>query len=122
MEYPREVLARLSKIEGRRTQRLRMVDTVTCGSCRGTGVNHKFGSQSHCPVCGATGQIKVTPPVVTCLRCGGSGCAVGDLTCMSCKGAGVVSVRPEAATCSRCGGTGLDGVFYCNQCKGQGIV
>jgi len=35
---------------------------------------------------------------------------------------GVVSVRPGAGPCPRCRGTGKTGVFYCNHCKGQGII
>jgi DnaJ-class molecular chaperone len=62
------------------------------------------------------------PPVVACRQCGGSGRVGGDLICLTCKGVGVVSVPLEADTCSRCGGTGAEGVFYCNACKGQGIV
>ncbi len=62
------------------------------------------------------------PPVVTCLKCSGSGRGTGALSCLACRGTGVVSVRKEAATCPKCGGTGEDGVFYCTPCKGQGIA
>jgi DnaJ-class molecular chaperone len=122
MEYAQEILARFAKIEGRRTPRLRYVRTVTCAYCQGLGVDPKSGLKSRCPICRATGQIKVTPPVITCRYCAGSGRAGGDLVCLACKGWGVVSVRPEAATCLRCQGTGTEGIFYCNLCKGQGIV
>ena len=82
----------------------------------------QFGAGNKCPVCGAAGKIKVTPPVVTCLNCRGTGSERGNLTCLACRGAGVVSVRKDAATCPKCKGTGKDGVFYCTPCKGQGIA
>jgi len=122
MEYAQEVLARLAKIEGRQGRRLIFLETVTCGHCRGTGFDPKYGEPGRCPVCAAAGRVKVKPPVVTCLECGGTGCARGDLRCLACNGVGVVSVRPGAGPCPRCRGTGKTGVFYCNHCKGQGII
>ncbi len=121
MEYVQEVLAKFAKIEGRRSRVKRFVDVVPCAYCRGRGMDLWYGA-GRCAVCGATGKVKVTPPVVTCLRCSGSGHESGDLNCLVCRGTGVVSVRKEAATCSRCKGTGEKGIFYCNSCKGQGIV
>jgi len=122
MEYAHEVLARLAKIEGRQGRRLIFLETVTCGHCRGTGFDPKYGEPGRCPVCAAAGRVKVRPPVVTWLECGGNGCARGDLRCLACNGVGVVSVRPRAGPCPRCRGTGKTGVFYCNHCKGQGII
>jgi DnaJ-class molecular chaperone len=122
MEYAQKVLARHTALEGRRSRSKRFVDSVDCAYCGGSGVDPKYGHGSRCPVCGASGKVMVTPPVVTCLRCLGSGREGGDLSCLGCRGTGVVSVRKEAATCAKCQGTGQDGVFYCTPCKGQGIV
>jgi DnaJ-class molecular chaperone len=98
----------------------RFVEVVACGYCHGSGTDLKFGSR--CPVCGATGRINVTPPVLTCLRCGGFGRQNGDLTCLACRGTGVGQIRTEAAACAKCGETGEDGIFYCLPCQGQGLV
>jgi DnaJ-class molecular chaperone len=122
MEYAKEVLSKFEKVEGRRSRNKRFVDWVTCAYCRGNGVDLKYSGASRCPVCGSTGQVKVTPPVVSCLKCSGSGRENGNLTCLACRGTGVVSVHKEATTCPLCGGTGKNGVFYCTVCKGQGIV
>ena len=122
MEYPQQVLARSGKLVGRRTRTMRFVHAVSCAYCRGSGVDPKYAHPSRCPVCGAAGKIKVTPPLVTCLKCRGTGREGGNLTCLACRGAGVVSVRKEATTCPKCKGTGEDGVFYCAACKGQGIL
>jgi len=122
MEYARQVLARSAKLERKSGRNKRFVDSVDCAYCRGTGVDPKYGNMSRCPVCGANGKIKVKPPVVTCLKCHGSGREGGDLTCLPCRGIGVVSVRKDATTCPRCKGTGRDGLFYCTPCKGQGIA
>jgi len=122
MEYAKEVLGKFEKVEGRRTRNKRFVDSVACAYCRGSCVDLKYGRASRCPVCGATGQVKVTPPVVSCLKCSGSGRENGNLTCLACRGTGVMSVRKEATTCPKCGGTGKDGVFYCTVCKGHGIA
>ena len=124
MGYAAKVLAKFAKLEGTRgrSRNKRFVDSVSCAYCRGSGVDPKYGNISKCSVCGATGQVKVTPPVVTCLKCAGSGREGGDLSCLACRGTGVVSVGKEAATCPKCGGTGEDGVFYCAPCKGQGIL
>lgn len=122
MEYAKEVLAKSNKLEGRRSRSKRFVDSVPCAYCRGTGADPKFGEGSRCPVCGATGEVKVKPPVVTCLKCRGSGREGGDLNCLACKGIGVVSVPKDGTTCPKCKGTGKDGIFYCLVCKGQGIA
>ena len=123
MEYSKEILAQCGKLEGRRRSRnKRNVDSITCAYCMGAGGDPKYGNTSRCPVCGGTGKVKVTPPVVTCLRCSGSGRESGDLSCLACRGTGVVSVRKEAAICPACRGTGEDGVFYCSVCKGQGLA
>jgi len=121
MNYAQEILARFAQLQERRFRNKRFVGSVPCAYCRG-GVDTKYGNSSRCPVCAATGRVAVTPPVVTCLKCSGSGREGGDLTCLACRGTGVVSVRKEAATCSKCFGTGEDGVFYCGPCRGQGIV
>jgi DnaJ-class molecular chaperone len=108
-----------------RTQNIRnkrFVNVAPCVYCSGTGVDPKDGNKIICAVCGGKGEVKVTPPVVTCRKCSGTGKEGGDLTCLACRGIGVVTVRKEAATCSKCRGTGEDGVFYCTPCKGQGIV
>lgn len=122
MEYGLSVLGKFSKVEGRRVRTKRFVDSVPCAYCRGTGVDPKYGNMSRCLVCGTTGKVTVTPPVVSCLKCSGSGREGGDLTCLACRGTGVVAVRKEATTCATCLGTGEDGVFYCSPCKGQGIT
>lgn len=122
MEYGLSVLGKFSKVEGRRVRTKRFVDSVPCAYCRGSGVDPKYGNSSRCSVCGATGKVTVTPPVVSCLKCSGSGREGGDLTCLACRGTGVVAVRKEAATCAKCLGTGEDGVFHCTPCRGQGIV
>ena len=122
MEYAKQVLTKFSKLEGRRTRQKRFVDTVPCATCRGTGEDPKYGNGSRCPVCSARGEIRVKPPVVTCLKCRGSGREGGDLSCLACHGIGVASVGKDAGTCPKCRGTGKDGIFYCSTCKGQGIV
>lgn len=122
MEYAQEILARFAKLEGQRLRSKRFVDAVICAFCKGTGIEPKYGDGSRCPVCGAAGKVKVTPPVVTCLKCSGSGREGGDLSCLACRGVGVVSVRKEASTCPKCLGTGEEGIFYCSACKGQGIA
>jgi DnaJ-class molecular chaperone len=122
MEYGLSVLGKFSKVEGRRVRTKRFVDSVPCAYCRGSGVDPKYGNSSRCSVCGATGKVTVTPPVVSCLKCSGSGREGGDLSCLACRGIGMVPVRKEAGPCLKCGGTGEDGVFYCTPCKGQGIV
>jgi DnaJ-class molecular chaperone len=122
MECAGELLGRSAKLQGIRFRKRRFVDSVPCAYCRGSGVNPKYGKASKCPVCSASGKIKVTPPVVTCLKCSGSGGESGDLTCLARRGTGVVSVRSDGDTCSRCGGTGKEGIFYCSGRKGQGIV
>lgn len=122
MEYAQEVLSRSGKLEGRRTRKKRFAESVPCAYCRGTGEDPKYGNGSRCPVCGAAGKVKVNPPVVTCLKCSGSGREGGNLTCLACRGTGAVSVAKDATACPKCGGTGRDGVFYCTPCKGQGIV
>lgn len=118
--YARRVLKEFARVEGRGERSRRFVDEVACAYCRGSGAEPKYDSRCH--VCGATGRVKVEPPVVTCLECAGSGCEGGDLTCLACRGVGVVSVMPDASACRRCRGTGQDGIFYCASCKGQGIV
>jgi len=92
MEYAREVLARSAKLERRRGRNKRFVESVDCAYCRGTGVDPKYANMSKCPVCGTAGKIKVKPPVVTCLKCRGTGREGGELTCLACRGIGVVSV------------------------------
>ena len=122
MGYAQKVLARHRAREERRSRSKHFVDSVDCAYCGGSGVNPKYGHASRCPVCGASGKVMVTPPVVTCLRCLGSGREGANLTCLACRGTGAVSVRKEAATCPKCKGTGKDGVFYCTPCKGQGVL
>ncbi len=106
---------------GQRQRRKRFVHEVECAYCHGRGIDPKYGNTSRCPVCGGTGNIKVKPPVVTCLRCHGTGRKDSGLSCLACRGTGVVPVAKDATTCPKCGGTGRDGVFYCMHCKGQGI-
>jgi len=93
---------------------------VACGYCQGSGKESKYGNG--CPVCGTTGRIKVTPPVITCLRCRGAGRENGDLTCLACRGTGVGQIREGGHPCAECGQTGEEGIFYCLACRGQGIV
>ena len=122
MECAPKVLTKFAQRERRRPRTKRFVDSVPCAYCQGSGVDPKYGNASTCPVCGAAGEVKVTPPVVTCLKCAGSGREGGDLSCVACWGTGVMSIRKEAATCPKCKGTGEEGVFYCSRCNGQGIV
>jgi len=98
----------------------RFVRVVACGYCQGSGKEPKYGSC--CPVCGATGRIKVIPPVITCLRCCGAGRENGDLTCLACGGTGVGQIRKEGRPCAECEQTGENGVFYCLPCRGQGLL
>ena len=122
MEYAMHVLNRHGPVSGQPTRRKRFVDEVVCAYCAGRGADPKYSSASGCPVCRGAGRVRVTPPVVSCRLCAGSGQVSGDLICLTCKGAGVVSVPDEADTCGCCGGIGEEGIFYCNACKGQGIV
>lgn len=122
MGYVQEVLAGFGQLKGRRSRNKRFVDSVPCAYCRGSGVDPKYGNASRCSVCGAAGKVTVAPPVVSCLKCSGSGREGGDLTCLACRGVGAVSVRKEATTCAKCLGTGEDGVFHCSPCRGQGLV
>ena len=122
MKYPMNVLQADSTARGLRPRQKMYVSRVPCAFCRGDGVDPNYGNMSKCQVCGGAGEIKVTPPVVTCLSYSGSGYAGGFLNCLACRGTGVVSVSPEAGTCPKCRGTGEEGVFYCSACKGQGIV
>jgi len=105
-------------VQGRRIPRF--VSVVACGFCQGAGVDPKLGGR--CPVCGASGRISVSPPVVTCPRCGGTGRENGDLTCLACEGIGTGQVRKHAVPCAACAQTGAAGIFYCLPCKGQGLV
>lgn len=98
----------------------RFVRVVVCGYCQGSGTDAKLGGR--CPVCGATGKIEVIPPLITCLRCDGSGRENGELTCLACEGAGTWEIREQAAPCPKCGQTGEAGIFYCLPCHGQGSV
>jgi DnaJ-class molecular chaperone len=122
MEYALKVLNRYGPVSNRPTRRKRFVEEVRCAYYGGGGDDPKYSSASGCPVCRGAGAVRVTPPVVSCRSCAGSGRVGGDLICLTCRGVGVVSVPVEADTCSRCGGTGEEGVFSCNACKGQGIV
>ena len=122
MEYAMQILTRQGPVSGQPTRRKRFVDEVRCAYCGGAGADPKYSSASGCPVCHSAGVVRVMPPVVACRQCGTSGRVGGDLICLTCKGLGMVSVPVEADTCARCGGTGEEGVFYCNACKGQGIV
>jgi DnaJ-class molecular chaperone len=122
MEYALKVLNRYSSIPGHSSRRMWFVNEVTCAYCDGSGADPKYDSASGCPVCHGAGLIQVTPPVVTCRQCAGSGRTAGDLSCLSCRGVGMVSVRIEADLCSHCGGSGEEGIFPCNACKGLGII
>jgi DnaJ-class molecular chaperone len=122
MESALKVLNRYGFTPGPGSRRKRFVSEVTCAYCGGRGADPKFSSASGCPVCRGAGWVQVTPPVVSCRLCDGSGRVNGDLVCLTCKGLGVVPVPLTADTCPRCGGRGEEGIFYCNACKGQGIV
>jgi DnaJ-class molecular chaperone len=122
MEYAMQVLNRHGPVSGKPDRRKRFVDEVTCAFCGGLGADPKYSSASGCPVCRGAGVVRVMSPVVGCRQCGCSGRVAGDLICLTCRGVGVVSVPAEADTCAHCRGTGEEGVFYCNACKGQGIV
>jgi len=122
MEYALKVLSKYGPAPGKASRRKRFVDEVTCAYCGGYGADPKYSSASGCPVCCGAGSVRVTPPVVVCGRCNGSGRVGGDLICLTCRGVGMAPVRFEADTCPKCGGTGEEGIFYCHSCKGQGIV
>jgi len=122
MEFAMKVLHRYGPVPGKNSRRKRFVEEVTCAYCGGAGADPKYSSASGCPVCNGAGCVRVTPPVVTCRSCTGSGRVTGDLICLTCRGVGMVPVRFEADTCPRCGGSGEEGIFYCNACKGQGII
>lgn len=122
MEYARKILNRFSSIPGNYAGRKRFVNEVICAYCYGHGTDPKYSSASGCPVCRGAGLIQVTPPVVLCKQCAGSGRTAGDLICLTCRGVGMVPVRLEADLCPRCGGSGEEGIFPCNGCKGLGIT
>ena len=118
-EYAEKVLDRLGNqaaVKGGR--KLLHAESVVCGFCQGTGLG---ACGAVCGVCKGHGRVAVKPPVVTCLECRGTGRAKGTLTCLACRGVGVVSVPEGATTCRSCHGTGKHGLFYCTQCRGQGI-
>lgn len=119
-ETIKEILGHVAAA-GQPWRRLQYGDAVACAFCQRSGVNPTFGNQSVCGVCKGRGRVAVKPPVVSCLKCRGSRRETGYLTCLACRGCGVVSVRQGAGTCPDCCGTGEDGIFYCTQCKGQGI-
>jgi hypothetical protein len=121
MGYALKILGRFGA-GGGSLRRLRFETLVPCAFCAGSGTDPKYGKPGSCPVCKGAGELETVPPVVTCRPCGGSGRGPGDLICLSCRGRGVAPVAPEAGICPRCRGTGADGIFYCNSCKGQGIV
>lgn len=122
MTYAHAVLSRFREIKGGLSRNKLFVSSVPCAYCRGSGVDPAYGNTSRCPVCGASGKIAVTSPVVSCLKCIGTGRERGKLSCLTCRGIGVASVGKDATTCAKCLGTGKDGVFNCTPCKGQGIV
>ena len=122
MTYAHAVLAKFGQIKGGRFRNKLFVNSVPCAYCRGSGVDPAYGNTSHCPICGASGKIAVTSPVMSRLKCGGTGRERGKLSCLTCKGIGVASVSKDATTYTTCLGTGKDGVFHCTLCKGQGIV
>ena len=117
-KYVKGILGNVAAVAPLAPRELQYSAAVACGFCQGSGV---VGNQSICGVCHGRGQVAVQAPVVRCLKCRGSGRENGDLTCLACRGYGVVSVRQGAGACPRCRGTGEDGIFYCVQCKGQGI-
>lgn len=121
MEYALKILNKYGPAV-RPSHRMRFVDEVACAYCGGSGADPQYSSASGCPVCRGAGSVRVALPVVACRPCGGSGRVAGNLICLTCRGAGAMSVRFEADTCSQCQGTGEEGIFYCNACKGQGIV
>ena len=122
MEYALKVLNRYGPALRTVSRRKHFVDEVVCAYCGGGGADPKYSSASGCPVCRGAGGVRVTPPVVACRPCAGSGRVGGDLICLTCRGLGMVPVRFEADTCPRCGGSGEEGIFSCNACKGQGMV
>ena len=123
MEYALKVLNRHGPVSGQPTRRKRFVDEVILRLLRRrAGPTPSTAAPPAARCAAAPGRVRVTPPVVTCRLCGGSGRVGGDLICLTCRGVGVVPVRFEADTCPRCGGSGEEGIFYCNACKGQGIV
>ena len=119
--YVQKILEKSGRVHGGTRRAKRNVRHVLCAFCHGSGQNPKI--ESSCPVCHGLKKVEVKPPVVTCLICHGSGANAGELNCLGCKGIGVVSVSKEAETCGKCFGTGYqgEGVFYCSDCKGQGI-
>ena len=84
------------------------------------GADPKYSSASGCPVCRGAGAVRVTPPVVTCRQCAGSGRVGGDLICLTCRGVGVVSVPFEADTCPGAAARRKQGFFIVTPVKGKG--
>lgn len=121
---PVKLSTALSSIPGKYGGRKRFVNGVIRAYCHAcvNGKDPKYSGASWCPVCPGAGVIQVTPRVVVCKRCAGSGRTEGDLICLTYNGVGVVSVRLEAGICPRCGGTGEEGIFLFNVCKGLGII
>jgi DnaJ-class molecular chaperone len=122
MGYALSVLGKLGGLKSGALRRLRLVNKVSCAFCGGSGQDPKYGTAAGCPVCGGSGQVQTRPPVVICLVCAGTGHASGDLPCVACRGVGVASISARVEVCPRCQGSGQDGIFYCNYCKGQGLI
>jgi DnaJ-class molecular chaperone len=122
MEFAPKVLNRYGLTPGPVSLRKRFVNEVTCAYCGGQGTDPKLSSASGCPVRNGAGWVQVTPPVVTCRLCSGSGLVNGDLVCLTCRELGVVQVSFTANICPRCDGHGAEGIFYCSACKGQEIT
>lgn len=84
--------------------RQRQTIDVPCAFCRGTGVHG--ASRLTCTTCKGLGTVEVPVNTVSCLRCDGSGRAVGydgshwpdaPLSCTCCGGKGVVAAKQVRA-------------------------
>lgn len=106
---------------------LRNSKVYKCVFCKETGIRRLGGMQgAKCPVCRGRTKITITPPVMRCAFCNGTGEAKprASLTCPVCKGKGLVSVREPFQTCPSCNGKGKmrGSEFYCPECKGKGVT
>ena len=106
---------------------LRNNKVYECVFCKGTGIRRLGGMQgAKCPVCRGRAKITVTPPVMHCPFCNGTGEDQPRmaLTCSVCKGKGLVHVEEPFEICPACHGRGrpMASKLYCSGCKGRGVI
>lgn len=105
------------------------LEDITCGFCKGTGLDpfQIMSPLSACCVCGGKGTVAVRDPYTRCAFCRGTGVYPHSrLTCTACDGVGSISVEVPRKSCPNCGGTGVEPYaeagFYCLICHGAGVV